>query len=57
MQFILSGFTQELGFRVFVFERLGEDRVHGEGGYGPDVRSKPISFWFDVMASACRSCR
>ena len=27
MQFILSGFTQELGFRVFVFERLGEDRV------------------------------
>jgi hypothetical protein len=27
MQFILTGFTQELGFRVFAFERLGEDRV------------------------------
>src|SRR4029077_14962286 len=23
MQFILTGFTQELGFRVFAFERLG----------------------------------
>ena len=27
MQFILTGFTQEMGFRVFAFERLGEDRV------------------------------
>ena len=27
MQFILTGFTQELGFRVFTFERMGEDRV------------------------------
>ena len=27
MQFILTGFTQELGFRVFAFERMGEDRV------------------------------
>jgi hypothetical protein len=26
MQFILTGFTQELGFRVFAFDRLGEDR-------------------------------
>jgi hypothetical protein len=27
LQFILTGFTQELGFRVFAFERMGEDRV------------------------------
>jgi len=27
LQFILTGFTQELGFRVFAFERLGQDRV------------------------------
>jgi len=27
LQFILTGFTQELGFRVFAFERLGGDRV------------------------------
>ena len=27
MQFILTGFTQDLAFRVFAFERLGLDRV------------------------------
>ena len=27
MQFILTGFTQEMGFRVFAFERMGEDRI------------------------------
>jgi hypothetical protein len=27
MQFILTGFRQEMGFRVFAFERMGEDRV------------------------------
>ena len=27
MQFILTGFTEELGFRVFAFERLGDDRI------------------------------
>ena len=27
MQFILTGFTEELGFRVFAFERMGEDRI------------------------------
>src|ERR1700688_3275885 len=27
MQFILTGFTQELGFRVFAFERMAEDRT------------------------------
>ena len=27
MQFILIGFTQEMGSRVFAFERTGEDRV------------------------------
>lgn len=27
MQFIMTGFTQEDGFRVFAFERIGEDRV------------------------------
>jgi hypothetical protein len=27
MQFILMGFTQEMGFRVFSFERTGEDRI------------------------------
>lgn len=27
MQFILTGFTQDMGFRVFAFERTSEDRV------------------------------
>jgi len=27
MQFTLIGFTQDLGFRVFAFERTGEDRT------------------------------
>ncbi|HEY1754563.1 MAG TPA: hypothetical protein VGG72_04155 [Bryobacteraceae bacterium] len=27
MQYILTGFTQDSGFRVFAFERIGEDRL------------------------------
>lgn len=27
MQFILNGFTHDMGFRVFAFECIGEDRV------------------------------
>jgi hypothetical protein len=27
MQFILTGFTQSTGFRVFAFERIGADRT------------------------------
>ena len=27
MQFVLTGFTHDMGFRVFAFERIGEDRV------------------------------
>jgi hypothetical protein len=27
MQYILTGFTQDLGFRVFAFERIGDDRL------------------------------
>lgn len=27
MQFILTGFTQDMGFRVFAFERMGDDRM------------------------------
>lgn len=27
MQFVLTGFTHDLGFRVFAFERIGEDRI------------------------------
>jgi hypothetical protein len=27
MRFILTGFTQDVGFRVFAFERIGEDRT------------------------------
>jgi len=30
MQFVLTGFTQDNGFRVFAFERLGEDRVRSK---------------------------
>ena len=30
MQFILKGFTPELGFRVFAFERIGDDRTRTE---------------------------
>jgi hypothetical protein len=27
MQFVLTGFTHDKGFRVFAFDRIGEDRV------------------------------
>jgi hypothetical protein len=27
MQFVLTGFTQDMGFRVFAFDRVGDDRV------------------------------
>jgi len=27
MQYILTGFTQDMGFRVFTFERVGDDRL------------------------------
>ncbi len=27
MQFVLTGFTHDMGFRVFAFERVGEDRT------------------------------
>jgi hypothetical protein len=27
MQYILTGFTQDMGFRVFAFERIGDDRL------------------------------
>jgi hypothetical protein len=27
MQFVLTGFIHEMGFRVFTFERIGEDRL------------------------------
>lgn len=27
MQFVLTGFTHDMGFRVFAFSRMGEDRV------------------------------
>ena len=27
MRFILTGFTQDFGFRVFAFERIGENRM------------------------------
>jgi hypothetical protein len=30
MRFILTGFTQELGFRVFAFERVDVDRIRTE---------------------------
>jgi hypothetical protein len=30
MQFILNGFSQDKGFRVFAFERIGADRLRME---------------------------
>ncbi len=27
MQYILTGFTQDMGFRVFAFEGIGDDRI------------------------------
>ena len=37
VQFILTGFAQEMGFRVFSFERMGEgrntDEMCGQNGF------------------------
>ena len=30
MQYIITGFTHEMGFRVFAFQGIGEDRVRTE---------------------------
>ena len=30
MQYIITGFTHDMGFRVFAFEGIGEDRVRTE---------------------------
>jgi len=30
IQFVLTGFTHDLGFRVFAFERMGEDRIRSQ---------------------------
>src|SRR5580704_13301942 len=30
MQYILTGFTQDSGFRVFAFERIGDDRLRAK---------------------------
>ncbi|HME07709.1 MAG TPA: hypothetical protein VKG25_11680 [Bryobacteraceae bacterium] len=30
MQYVLTGFTHDMGFRVFAFEGVGEDRVRTE---------------------------
>ena len=52
MQFILTGFTHEMGFRVFAFERVGADRVRTEctvradlalvRGYGIHIQELPL---------------
>ena len=35
MQYILTGFTHDVGFRVFAFECIGEDRVRTPYSVGP----------------------
>ena len=37
MQFILTGFRQEMGFRVFAFEGIGQDRTRTEFTVRTDV--------------------
>src|SRR2546422_436586 len=37
MQFVLNGFTQDMGFRVFAFEGIAEDRVRTEFTVRADV--------------------
>ncbi len=37
MQFILTGFTQNTGFRVFAFERIGADRTRTPFTVGTDL--------------------
>ena len=42
VQFILTGFAEEMGFRVFSFERMGEgpntDEMYGQSGSGSDSK-------------------
>ena len=37
MGFILKGFTQEMGIRVFAFERVGEDHTRTEYTISADL--------------------
>ena len=37
MRFILKGFTQEMGIRVFAFERVGEDQTRTEYTISADL--------------------
>ena len=51
MQFLLTGFTHDMGFRVFAFDRIGEDRIRTRCTVRTDlalVRS---------MAYTYRNCR
>lgn len=52
VQFILTGFTQDMGFRVFTFERIGDDRIRTKctvkadlaliRGYGIRIQELPL---------------
>lgn len=52
VQFILTGFTQHMGFRVFAFERIGDDRIRTKctvradlaliRGYGIRIQELPL---------------
>jgi hypothetical protein len=51
MQFILTGFTQELGFRVFAFERMGEDRIRTRWTVSADLA---LSRRYGIRLKSCR---
>jgi hypothetical protein len=52
MLFVLTGFTHDMGFRVFTFERIGDDRVRTPctvradlalvKGYGIHIQELPL---------------
>jgi hypothetical protein len=55
MQFVLTGFTQELAFRVFAFERVGDDRVRTQCTVRADiVLSRRYGIQLQDLPSLCR---
>lgn len=56
VQYILTGFTHELGFRVFAFELIGEDRVRTSYSVRADLAlTKRYGIQVQELPLLCRS--
>jgi len=56
MQYILTGFTHDVGFRVFTFEGIGEDRIRTAYSVRADLAlTKKYGIQVQELPLLCRS--